>query len=74
MNPFGAKLRALRNRKGLTQKQIADQLGMTVRGYQYYETGNRYPDLKKACRLAEILDVTLDELSVRDCTPNGESA
>jgi len=73
MNRIGPELRARRKHKGLTQKQVADFLGLTVRAYQYYETGDRSPNLEKSLKLAEILEFSLDELSVRDCTTDEES-
>ncbi len=75
MSQFGAQLRKLRHKKGMTQEQVARELEITVRAYQHYESGARTPKLPKAAQLAELLGVTLDELSVRDCTTDsGESA
>ena len=34
---FGKKLSALRAERGLTQKQAAEAMGMTVRQYQRFE-------------------------------------
>ncbi len=66
---FGKNLKYFRKRAGLTQKQLAQKLGMTYRAYQYYESGDKFPNLEKAIRLAEILHTSLDELTVRiDCT------
>lgn len=67
MNQIGAKLRSFRKQKGLTQQQVADRLGITVRAYQNYESGDRTPNLEKSFELARILGITVDELSVRDC-------
>ncbi len=69
MNQIGAKLKVFRRRKGLTQKQVAELLGITVRAYQHYEAGDRNPTLEKSFKLAEILGIKVDELSVRDYTP-----
>ena len=73
MNQFGAKLKSFRKRKGLTQQQVADLMGITVRAYQHYETGDRTPNLKKSFELAEILGISLDELSVRNSTTASDS-
>ena len=72
MNHFGAKLRSFRKKAGYTQKELAEKLGLTVRAYQYYETGDRFPNLKKASELATILGISLDELSVPDCNAEGQ--
>lgn len=72
MSDFGAKLKSFRKHKGLTQKQVADRLGITVRAYQHYETGGRTPTLEKSFELAKILDIKLDELSVRNSTTSSD--
>jgi len=74
LTSIGAKLRSFRKQRGLTQQQIAKQLGITVRAYQHYETGDRTPNLQKSFELARILGIKLDELSVRNCTPESDSA
>lgn len=74
MNQIGAKLKSFRKQRGLTQQQVADQLGITVRAYQHYETGDRSPTLEKSFELAKILDIKLEELSVRNSTPESDSA
>lgn len=73
MDSLGAKLKSLRKRKGLTQQQVAERLGITVRAYQHYETGDRTPNLEKSFELAEILGISLDELSVRNSTTASDS-
>jgi len=59
---FGEKLRELREEKDLTQKQVADFIGVSERVYGYYEN-NRFPKdeiiLKK---LASFFNVSLDWL------------
>ena len=44
---FGKNLKYFRKRAGLTQKQLAQKLGMTYRAYQYYESGDKFPNLEK---------------------------
>jgi len=74
LSSLGAKLKSFRKRRGLTQKQVANLMGITVRAYQHYEQGARTPSLEKSSELAEIFGIKLDELSVRDSTTNSESA
>lgn len=59
---FNERLKQLRGNVGLTQKQISDELGITVRAYQYYEEGKKYPTRPKLVKLSEILGVTPSEL------------
>ncbi|MBR2890522.1 MAG: helix-turn-helix transcriptional regulator [Oscillospiraceae bacterium] len=59
---FGEKLRAARESKGLTQQQIADQMGIDKSTYCGYETGKRQPDLTKLKQLSQILGISGDAL------------
>ena len=40
---FNEKLRLLRKNAGLTQRQVADAVGVTYRTYQNYEAGASMP-------------------------------
>lgn len=40
---FGEKIRLLRKRAGISQKDFAEQLGITRRALVYYENGERFP-------------------------------
>ena len=41
------RLKNLRIGRKLTQKQVADYLGVDVSTYAHYEKGDRTPDIKK---------------------------
>ena len=69
MVPFAERLRQARNQKGLMQKEVAGQLGMTPRAYQYYEGGRRRPDFETLVALADLLGVSTDYLLGRVDTP-----
>lgn len=45
-----------------TQKQLAEKLGGTKSMVTNYETGYSLPDIFTLIKLADIFDVTLDEL------------
>lgn len=62
MVDFGARLRMLRQAKGMTQKQLADQLRLTKSVISAYETDLRLPSYDILIRLASIFDVTTDYL------------
>ncbi|MCI8538471.1 MAG: helix-turn-helix transcriptional regulator [Oscillospiraceae bacterium] len=62
MENFSSRLRKLRNEKKITQKAIADQFEQSVRAYQYYESGERYPEFLHLIALADYFDVSLDYL------------
>lgn len=61
----GNNLRTLRRRKGLLQKELADQSGVELRTIQSYEQGNRELDnseLENVLRLAIALDCAVSDL------------
>lgn len=51
-----------RKEKGMTQKQLADLLGVTDKAVSKWERGNGYPDITCLTPLAEALGVTPGEL------------
>lgn len=59
---FGERLRAARDRRDVTQKQLADEVGMHPPRISGYENGEAVPELEAAAKLAAALDVSLDEL------------
>lgn len=63
LSEFGEKLRYLREQKGLTQKQMAETLGISLRSYVSYENHTSYPkDSLVYQKLAEFYGVTTDFL------------
>lgn len=59
---FAGRLRLARTVKDYSQGYIANELGLTVGAYQFYERGQREPNLTNLIRLSKILDVTLEWL------------
>ena len=64
MEDIGRKLRTLRKGKKLTQKDVADRLGLVRATISNYEVGRRTPHLSDLKRFAELYGVTLDYFSV----------
>lgn len=56
------RMHALRLERGLTQKQVAQAVGITQSAYAMIEGGHRYPRKSVAKRLANFFGVTVDEL------------
>lgn len=57
---FSEKVKNLRKEKGYTQKQLASELGVTLRMVQFYESGHSYPKNRAQYRkLADILGCDL---------------
>lgn len=55
-------LRRLREQNNLTQKQMADVLGLQRPTYTRYETGERQPDFDLLIKIAKYFDVSVDYL------------
>ncbi len=62
MNEFGNFLSSLRKRKGMTQQELADKLGVTNKAISKWETGEAFPDTALLVPLADIFGITVDEL------------
>jgi len=56
------KLKKLRECRGLLQKQIAIELGVTSECYCQWENGKRTPDPQMLVKLAAYFNVTVDYL------------
>lgn len=52
----------LRKNAGLTQRQLADKLGVCSNTISQYELGKRKPDVVKLSKLAMLLNCTVDDL------------
>lgn len=59
---IGKKLKALRIEKHLTQKQVADRIGLAISAVSSYESGTRYPSYDVLVKLARIYHVSTDYL------------
>ncbi len=59
---FHEKLRMLREKQGLSQRQVAEVLGLDRSTYTYYETGKTEPSLQTLRRLVALYQVTADDL------------
>ena len=60
---FKDNLIQLRKYKHLTQEDLAEQLGVTRQAIAKWESGETVPDLDKCKKLAEIFEVSLDDLA-----------
>ncbi len=63
---FPKRLNETRKNKGFTAQKMADQLGLALRSYQFYESGKRSPSLDTLIAIADILNVSTDYLLCRD--------
>ena len=65
MEIFQERLRLVRKSKEITQEEAAKQLGISLRTYRRYETGEAEPGLFSAVAIANFYDVSLDYLTGR---------
>ena len=59
---MGDKLRSLRIEKNLTQKQVAERIGLAISAVSSYESGSRYPSYEALIKLAYMFHVSTDYL------------
>ena len=59
---FGATIAALRKQLGLTQLELARQMGVTDKAVSKWERDLSFPDVASLPKLAELLDTSVDEL------------
>ena len=74
LNKNGKLLCDLRKAKGLTQKQVADKLGIVPKTVSKWETGHGFPDVSTVSALADILGVSEKTILSGDLEQNLESA
>lgn len=63
---FHENLRHYREKKGYTTKEIADLLGVAPNTYAGYEIRGREPKYNTLCKIADLLNVSTDELLGRE--------
>ena len=62
MNRFGEKLRTLRKRRGLSQTEMAEILGVQQSYVGKLERGERAPNVTMIRKVAELFNVSFDQL------------
>jgi transcriptional regulator with XRE-family HTH domain len=59
---FNDKLKELRERRGWTQEELAEELNISLSYVQKLEINNKPPTLKLVQRIAALLETTIDEV------------
>ena len=67
----GAAIRTLRERQHMTQRQLAEKLGVSDKAVSKWETDRGLPDVSLLLDLAEALGVGVAELLTGEYTVNG---
>lgn len=60
---IGERIKALRKEKGITQKELADRLGVSASMVGQYETGVRKPKYETIQKIANSLGITTAEFA-----------
>lgn len=72
MSVLSERLRKLRKKHKLTQKQVAEYLGISESGYGYYEQGRNEPSLETLTKLAKKYNVSVAYLTGETNNPSPE--
>lgn len=59
---FNENLRLAREQKGMSQKDVAERIGVAKSTYSLYESGNREPNVQTIKKIADVLCISADEL------------
>lgn len=63
MNRFAERLKELRDEKGLSQHQLAKDVGLTQSAIHLWELSKRVPNLDAVIVLAKYFNVSLDYIA-----------
>lgn len=67
MFKIGEKLKKLRQQKNLTEKELAQILGVSVAAISAYENDLRKPSCENLVKLSHLYGVSIDYLLCEDC-------
>ena len=70
---IGKRIAAYRRGKGMTQEELAAQLGLSFQAVSRWETGATMPDVETMIRLAKIFGTSIDMLAGHAHTPKAVS-
>jgi transcriptional regulator with XRE-family HTH domain len=63
---LAVRIRELRHRKGLSQERLAEHCGLHRTYLGGIELGLRNPSIRNVARIAKALEVSMNELFVKD--------
>ena len=59
---FGSMIQEMRKEAGMTQAELAERMGVTDKAVSKWERDISFPDINTIPKLAEIFNVSVDEL------------
>lgn len=60
---FGDNIRTLREKRGITQSELSQAVGVAQATFAQYEVGAKAPNVYVAVKIARILGTTVEELA-----------
>ena len=70
----GSVIKRLREKKGLTQEELAQKIFVTAKAVSKWECGRGFPDISLLEGLGRALDVSVIELLSGECIRNNNRA
>lgn len=70
MQILAKRLKELRESRRIYQKEMAEHLGLSFRGYQDYETDKSEPKLRTLIAISDYYQVSIDYLVGRTDVPD----
>ncbi len=70
LSKTGRVLAELRKAKGLTQKAVAEKIGVLPKTVSKWETGHGFPDVSSVSKLAEVFGVSTDAILLGEIPKN----
>lgn len=71
---FKERIKLLRRDAGMTQREVAEKIGVTYRTYQNYEAGASVPSGNVLTKLAKVFGISMDMLADKGDTKAQASA
>ena len=62
LRALAIRIKELRDQKGISQEELAHRAGLSRTGMGFVETGKRWPRLDTLMKVAQGLNITVDEL------------
>jgi len=57
-------IKAIRESKGIGQKELAQQIGISYWWMNHVENGKKRPSIRTIAKIAKALDVSIEELGI----------
>ncbi len=61
-NDIGKNMKIARQNAKITQTNLADKIGVTHSAISFWENGINIPNVKDCCKIADVLNISIDEL------------